>query len=1020
MDGEGIDNAPDRRVPRLELVTPGSDSQHAAPRNEGGHVPPLSHALQLGAVLLGAGLAAAALAVGLSVDPLDATDVGRAIAQALAISVPVAAGLYALRRDPASRFARLLVVTGLAWAPTLLAMSERSVPYSIGRVWAWLVLVWVVFLLLAFPTGRLTTRTDRWMVSAALGLVAVFYLPTIFWEQFQLPSPWTSCETGCPPNAFVVRGSEPGVVDFLGGLRDAGGLIVYAAAATLVWFKWLRGSDSSRRAHGPVVWFAVVEFAATGAYIAARRISPDTELTDLAGLAALVSTPALVLAFFAGLLRWRLAAFSTWRQLSGGGEAVQIRDVLADAIRDPSLEIAYWGGSDRRWIDDDGRPFALPAADSVRAVTEVSSPGGDPTAILVHEDTAAADSALREVLQGITVMALSNRRLEAQARASLRELTESRSRIIAAIDRDRLRIERDLHDGAQQRLIALKIAAERGAEGAAGDADQTAALFRRIGSDAGAALDEVRALARGVYPALLVDHGLAEALRDAASRSGIRAEVHVRGVARYPQEVEAAVYFSCLEALQNAEKHSGASSVSIDLSGNGALRFEIRDDGVGFDAAAENHGAGLGNMVDRVAAVGGKLRIDSVPGSGTRVAGHVPMLPDHVPVEIERLVLRAADALEDAMGIYRAVRTASGTIVDFAVEHVNDAACKIAGLSRTAQVGKTLGQLRPGYVRSPAFQFHCEALDSELPLVREDLEYVGSAGSRRLHTAYEVRAASLGAGRIALVWRDITVRRRAEHALQLRAQALRSERDGVCIVTAVNGTIIYANPRLDEMFGYAQGELEGRPASTLDWNEASGEAAVRSLWRSADRFEAALRRKDGAAMWCEVTIDGFDDDDLGWCWVAVHHDITASKRASVAMKAQRDQLGLALRNLPALAYSTDRDLHTTLLFDNLVDPDRVAMPRAGSDAELLGPGLAERVTELNRRALVTGQRAEAEFAVDINGPMAVLVSADPVRSEDGSLVGVVGSVVERASERVRPRFAVAAPRNERPRMRRWR
>src|SRR4051794_40821804 len=173
MDGEGIDNAPDRRVPRLELVTPGSDSQHAAPRNEGDQVPPLSHALQLGAVLLGAGLAAVALAVGLSVDPLDATDVGRAIAQALAISVPVAAGLYALRRDPASRFARLLVVTGLAWAPTLLAMSERSVPYSIGRVWAWVVLVWVVYLLLAFPTGRLTTRTDRWMVSAALGLVAI-------------------------------------------------------------------------------------------------------------------------------------------------------------------------------------------------------------------------------------------------------------------------------------------------------------------------------------------------------------------------------------------------------------------------------------------------------------------------------------------------------------------------------------------------------------------------------------------------------------------------------------------------------------------------------------------------------------------------------------------------------------------------------------------------------------------------------------------------------------------------------
>jgi PAS domain S-box-containing protein len=608
---------------------------------------------------------------------------------------------------------------------------------------------------------------------------------------------------------------------------------------------------------------------------------------------------------------------------------------------------------------------------------------------------------LREVVQGVTLMALENQRLEAEARASLRELTDSRRRILTAIDRDRLRIERDLHDGAQQRLIALKVVADRGAERASDDADEAAELFRRIGSDASAALDEVRALARGVYPALLVDHGLVEALRDAASRSPIDAQVRARGVRRYPQEVEAAVYFCCLEALQNAEKHSGATAVTIDLIGEGELRFEVRDDGRGFDADAEWHGAGLGNMSDRVAAVGGKLRVDSVPGAGTRVAGRVPMLPDHVPAEIERLVLRAADALEDAMGIYRAVRTASGKIVDFAVEHVNDAACELEGLSREAQVGKTLGQLRPGYVRSPSFRWHCQALESETPIEREEYEYAGATGDRRLQSAREVRAVALGAGRLAVVWRDITERRRAEHALELRAEALARERDGVCVVRASSGTIVYANPQLEEMFGYARGELEGRPASELDWTDATGAIPGRTRWRAKDRFEASCRRKDGSRIACEVNIDGFEDRDLGWCWVAVHHDITESEETRRGFETHREQLRRALRNLPALAYITDRDLHTTLLFDSLVEPERMDRPMTGTDVELLGPSLAEHVTRLNARVIVSGRPVDAEVEVDIRGPTTVLVAVEPTHADDGTVAGVVGSVVDRSSNRIR-------------------
>jgi PAS domain S-box-containing protein len=491
------------------------------------------------------------------------------------------------------------------------------------------------------------------------------------------------------------------------------------------------------------------------------------------------------------------------------------------------------------------------------------------------------------------------------------------------------------------------------------------------------------------------------------------AEVRTRGVRRYPQEIESAVYFCCLEALQNAEKHARASSITIDLIGNGELRFEVRDDGIGFEPSAEHDGAGVGNMSDRVEAVGGKLRIDSVPGAGTRVAGVVPMLPDHVPAEIERLVLRAADALEDAMGIYRVVRTASGTVVDFAVEHVNDMACRLEGLSREAQVGKTLGQLRPGYVRSSSFEWHCKALESEEPIVREEVEYAGSAGSRRLEAAYEVRAASLGAGRLALVWRDITARKRAEHWLELRAEALGRERDGVFIVRAASATIVYANPQLEEMFGYSQGELEGRPASKLDWIDESGKSHAH--WRAADRFEAACRRKDGSRIWCEVTIDGFDDDDLGWCWVAVHHDVTERRESFEALAQQREQLRRALRNLPALGYITDRDLRATVLFDNLVEPARGEMPLTGTDSDLFGASLARHVTKLNSRVLVSERPADAEVEVDIGGPMTVLIAAEPDRAADGTVLGIVGSIVARTSPRIGSQFGSETARAGRAR-----
>jgi signal transduction histidine kinase len=201
---------------------------------------------------------------------------------------------------------------------------------------------------------------------------------------------------------------------------------------------------------------------------------------------------------------------------------------------------------------------------------------------------------------------------------------KSRARIMAMADHERRRLERDLHDGAQQRLVALRIQLELLEETMGQNPERARVKVHALGEDVGEALEEIRELAHGVYPSLLADRGLTEALRSAAQGAGIDSRFKAGELGRYPAEVESAVYFCCLEAIQNASKHAGASLLQIALSEDGALHFEVRDDGAGFNGKLAE-GTGMTNMRDRLAAVGGELEITSVPGEGTVVAGAVPL-----------------------------------------------------------------------------------------------------------------------------------------------------------------------------------------------------------------------------------------------------------------------------------------------------------------------------------------------------------------------------------------------------------
>ena len=240
------------------------------------------------------------------------------------------------------------------------------------------------------------------------------------------------------------------------------------------------------------------------------------------------------------------------------------------------------------------------------------------------EPVSADEDKLLTQLASQAGLVLRNARLTAELRATIDDLRASRRRLVQAQDAERQRIERNLHDGAQQQLIALRIQLSL-LDTVAGDPDEVREVGGQLRDGLAAALDDLRALARGIYPPLLAEQGLGAALRSQAGRAALPVEVTADGVGRYPRETEAAAYFCILEALQNTAKYAGASAASVLLDGSGGrLEFTVTDNGAGFDVATAGSGTGLQGMKDRLAAVGGTLRIESAPGKGTAITGHLP------------------------------------------------------------------------------------------------------------------------------------------------------------------------------------------------------------------------------------------------------------------------------------------------------------------------------------------------------------------------------------------------------------
>jgi signal transduction histidine kinase len=240
------------------------------------------------------------------------------------------------------------------------------------------------------------------------------------------------------------------------------------------------------------------------------------------------------------------------------------------------------------------------------------------------EPLTPTEEKLVEDLAGQAGLVLRNVALTEQLRARLEELTASRQRLVSAQDEERRKLERNIHDGAQQQLVALSVKQRLAASLVGKDDDRVRAMLDELRSDIETALDDLRDLARGIYPPLLADRGLAAALEAQARKAALPVTVEADAIGRFPQEIEATVYFCTLEALNNVAKYAGASHATVRLTnGSREVRFEVRDDGCGFDPTQTGYGTGLQGMADRLAAIGGELSVRSAPGAGTTIEGAI-------------------------------------------------------------------------------------------------------------------------------------------------------------------------------------------------------------------------------------------------------------------------------------------------------------------------------------------------------------------------------------------------------------
>jgi signal transduction histidine kinase len=338
-----------------------------------------------------------------------------------------------------------------------------------------------------------------------------------------------------------------------------------------------------------------------------------------------VTLATVPLAYLLGLFRARMARGGVSElvvELGRAPEQGKLRDALARALRDPTLELGYWIPESGEYVDVDGR--AVSADPPARRAVTILERRGEKVAALVHDAALRENPALLDAVSSAGGLALENERLLADLRSQLEQTRESRARIVGAGDAERRRLERNLHDGAQQRLVAVSLQMGRAACKIEDDPEGAAALLETTRGELGLALEELRELARGLHPAVLTERGLLLALKSLAARAPIPVRVATDLSASLSAPLEAAVYYVVAEALTNTAKYANAKTVSVELTcENGRVNVRVRDDGVG--GADPRAGSGLRGLKDRIEAFDGSLTVTSPRNGGTLIDVDLPL-----------------------------------------------------------------------------------------------------------------------------------------------------------------------------------------------------------------------------------------------------------------------------------------------------------------------------------------------------------------------------------------------------------
>ena len=536
----------------------------------------------------------------------------------------IAVGLIVADRRPGNRLGPLAVATGFAWFAGDFTSASSAIVAYLGTVFhGWFDPLFAL-VILAYPGGRIVGVPAR---ALATGFIVVQAAWTVAQAYAARPIAWWSCPTCIDTVDAYISASQ--ALEVVGRLETAGLTALSIGAVVVVANRWARASGAARARQAPVVLAGIVLALGFTAGFLLQTIAPDSSRTasgELRVLVLAILRTFVAVALLIGVLRdeaARARIADLVVRLEGLPSTAALQDSLRDALSDPTLAVFRWAPEAGRYVDANGTAVDEPSGDRSTSMLTIEN-DGRPLLAIVHDPVLEDDPGLVSAAIAAVRLSIENERLQAEVRTQLEAVRASRARLVEAEDTGRRRIERDLHDGAQQRLVSLQISLQLLRRHLGPDADSSALVeLEAAANEAAQAIAEVRELARGVRPAVLTEAGLAAALTSLAERSAVPIELETSIDGRLPAPIEATAYFVVAEALTNATRYANATRATIRASlADERLHLEVADDGRG--GASLDGGTGLRGLEDRVTALGGTFELASPDGGGTRIAVELP------------------------------------------------------------------------------------------------------------------------------------------------------------------------------------------------------------------------------------------------------------------------------------------------------------------------------------------------------------------------------------------------------------